>query len=147
MEHVPVELLQQSRWVNHNQSKIPINPKTFAYASSTNPATWSDYNTAVGNAPLPLGFMLGNGVGCIDLDYCLGLDGELSAGAKEIIDLYPGNWIEVSPSGRGLHVWGLAGEMPGIKRVWKQQKIEFYSVGRYITITGETFQAGRLLPL
>lgn len=91
--------------------------------------------------------MLGNGIGCIDLDHCINPDGTLTYGAQKIVDHYPHNWIEISPSGTGLHIWGTAPERAGFKREWHGQSIEFYSKSRFITITGRTWQAGQLLPL
>lgn len=145
---IPQQLTTQHRWVNWalaNNRKIPINPNTGAYASSTDPATWSDYQTAKqqGNK---LGYMVGAGIGCIDLDHCLH-DGQLTEGASIIVSQYQGNYIEISPSGDGLHIWGTAPEQAGFRRTWQGQPVEFYSRARYITITGRTWQKGQLLPL
>ena len=63
---------------------------------------------------------------------------------RTIVNFYPHNWIEISPSGHGLHIWGYATPQPGFKREWHGQMVEFYSQGRYITITGRTYQHGTL---
>ncbi|WP_228506202.1 hypothetical protein [Frigoribacterium sp. VKM Ac-2530] len=93
-----------------------------------------------------LGFVLGDGVGCIDLDHCL-VDGVPTSAAGEVLRAYPGNYVEVSPSGDGLHIWGTADPAPGTRRVEDGLAIERYSTGRYITVTGNVFRAGTLLPL
>lgn len=142
---IPAELRDQPRWVNHKE-KVPVDPKTGAKASTTNPATWASYHLARQNSR-NLGYVLGDGVACIDLDHCIKADGSLTNAAQAIVDFYPENWIEVSPSGHGLHIWGYADEQPGFKRTWNGQQIEFYSQGRYITITGKTYQAGTLKTL
>ena len=48
-------------------------------------------------------------------------------------------WIEISPGGDGLHIWGLMPERAGI-RVRGIMNAEAYSQGRYITVTGRTFR-------
>lgn len=78
-----------------------------------------------------LGFALGDGIGCIDLDHCVD-DGVLADWAAAILDRLPATYTEVSPSGHGLHIWGRIPERPG-RRVGN---VEVYSAGRYITVTG-----------
>lgn len=142
----PRELLARDRWVRFDASKRPLTV-TGAAASSTNPETWSSHAEAVkSNAGVGLGFVLGDGVGCIDLDHCLN-DGVPTVEARRMLDAYPDNYVEVSPSGDGLHVWGLLDEAPGSRRVVDGLSVEVYSVGRYITVTGKVFQPGVLAPI
>lgn len=115
-------------------------------ASSTDPSSWGSHGQAI-QASRRVGYVLGAGVGCIDLDHAILSDGNLTDGARQIVDLYAGNWIEISPSGDGLHIWGIAPPLKGVRRVWRGQAVEFYSTGRYITVTGKAFQRGNLLPL
>lgn len=132
--HIPVELRQLPRWIRH-RSKVPItitgNP-----ASSTNPATWSSYQAAAKSQHGDgLGFVLnGDGLVCIDLDHCY--DGEPSAEAMELIDSLPATYIEVSPSGTGLHIWGYANLEKGRRFTRNGLSVEIYPNGRYITVTG-----------
>lgn len=140
---IPRQMRTHNRWINHDSAKRPINPRTGRLASSTNPDTWSSY-TQARSTRRPLGYVLGDGIGCIDLDHCIHADGTLTPAAQTIVNFYPHNWIEISPSGHGLHIWGTATPQPGFKREWRGQMIEFYSRGRYITITGRTYQHGTL---
>lgn len=104
-------------------------------ASSTNPITWARHTAASQGGEKRLGFVLGDGVGCIDLDHCL-RGGEVADWAQAVLDAAPNTYIEVSPSGDGLHVWGLLPEGPG--RVLRGgRNVEVYSVGRYMTVTGK----------
>jgi primase-polymerase (primpol)-like protein len=105
-------------------------------ASSTNPLTWSDYQTASqSTAGDGLGFVLnGDGLICIDLDHCF--DGEPSAEAQALIDLLPPTYIEVSPSGTGLHLWGYASLDKGRRFNRNGLSVEVYPNGRYLTVTG-----------
>lgn len=143
---LPQEMREVRRWMNHSEKKVPLNPETGLAASSTNPSTWTDYRTAKDASPR-LGFVLGENFACIDLDHCLDSQGQPNDATTELLSHYPHNYIEVSPSGTGLHIWGIAEERPGFRRIWKGQTIEFYSQSRYITITGNVYQHGTLQPL
>lgn len=139
-------MLSRARWVNHDEAKRPICPRTGLWASVTDETTWGTYQEARARSRL-LGYVLGAGIGCIDLDHCLDAEGRPTAAAAELLDFYAGSYVEVSPSGRGLHIWGTSPERSGFRRTWKGQAVEFYSAGRYITVTGRVFRPGALLPL
>jgi primase-polymerase (primpol)-like protein len=93
-----------------------------------------------------LGFVLSDGIGCIDLDHRI-VDGKPNEPAAAFVARYPGSFIEVSPSGDGLHIWGLRDGQPGTRLTVDGLSVETYSTGRYITVTGRVFQRGALLPL
>ena len=149
----PAELISRNRWVRWapvirkgKTTKVPL-AAAGDYASSTNPDTWSSFAMAAeSTVGVGLGYVLGDGIGCIDLDHCIN-NGVLDDEAEYFIANYPGNYIEISPSGDGLHIWGIAAEAPGTKRSFNGLSIERYSVDRYITITGNIYQHGDLLPL
>lgn len=131
------------------KGKIEKVPFTAAgnYASSTDPSTWSTFAEASASTiGIGLGYVLGDGVGCIDLDDCLANGIPNEAAAKFLRD-YPNHYIEVSPSGEGLHIWGQQKEQGGRRQSIGGLSIERYSVGRYITVTGNVYQHGELLPL
>lgn len=138
---LPAELLTAARWVRHD-AKRPIT-SSGAPASSTDPATWTDYATAAGSrAGDGLGFVLGGGFACLDLDHCL-VDGQPGAHAAAVLNRLPGAYVEISPSGDGLHVWGRAPELPGRRHA----SLEAYSAGRFITVTRRVHRAGGLVDL
>lgn len=132
--HIPVELRRLPRWIRH-RSKVPITVQGHA-ASSTNPSTWSTYQAAAESQHGDgLGFVLnGDGLVCIDLDHCF--DGAPSAEAQALIDSLPPTYIEVSPSGTGLHIWGRAVLEKGRRFTRNGLSVEIYPNGRYITVTG-----------
>lgn len=131
---LPIELTSRARWVRRNVDKVPLTVDGRA-ASSTNPATWTTYKKAkASKIGAGLGFVLGDGIGCVDLDHCI-INGQVTAWAQDILDQVGPTYIEVSPSGNGLHLWGYLEEGPGRRR----KGVEVYSVGRYITISGTTF--------
>lgn len=132
---LPVELASRDRWVRH-VAKRPVTPAGRP-ASSTNAATWSSLSTAraskIGDG---LGFVLGDGIGCIDLDHVIDAGGNLAPAAARFIAQLPATYTEISPSGHGLHLWFLMDEAPGTVRHVGGVSVETYSTGRYITVTG-----------
>lgn len=112
-------------------------------ASSTDPETWSSYSEAksscVGEG---IGFVLnGDGIACVDLDGVLS-DGVLDPRAESLLASLDSFYVEISPSGRGVHAW-VRGGSPSGRKVYTQDdglKVEWYSDGRYITVTGVEYK-------
>lgn len=135
----PSQLKAIPTWVKH-ESKRPV-MFSGGFASSTNPATWCDFESAqqscIGDG---LGFVLtGNGIACIDLDHCI-TDGVLSDWAKPIVAAARGTYIEISLSGTGLHIFGL-----GVVGTGKRfDGIELYDRGRFIAVTGRRYKRAPL---
>jgi primase-polymerase (primpol)-like protein len=84
--------------------------------------------------------LTGDGVVCIDLDHCLDENGHLAPWATDILARTPRTWIEVSPSGEGLHIWGRAELGCGRRLRADGRHIELYGSGRYITVTGRRYR-------
>lgn len=139
---IPVELTSKDRWIRRNVEKVPLTIDGRA-ASSTNPDTWTTYKDALASkVGAGLGFVLGGGIGCVDLDHCI-IDGVVTAWAQSILDQVGPTFIEISPSGEGLHLWGYLEEGPGRRT----KGVEVYSVGRYITVSGKVFMNAPLANL
>ena len=141
---MPSAMARRRQWVRRTDSKVPLSvvgPKVRP-ASSTDPETWSTYSAVSrSTAGAGLGFVLSvmDRLVCIDLDHAL-LDGELRPWARRIVDRLPETYIEVSPSGTGLHVWGF-GTLERGRRIRRgDSSIEVYDRGRYITVTREPFE-------
>jgi primase-polymerase (primpol)-like protein len=137
-------MTMKARWVRYTARKVPLTTHGRP-ASSTNPATWSDfpraYRSRVGVGP---GYVLskGDGIVCLDLDRVIREDGSLVEWAAELLQLVPATYIEVSCSGRGLHVFG-KGSLPGRGRRWSYRDgtgLEVYADGRYIAMTGQLWR-------
>ena len=79
----------------------------------------------------------------IDLDNCLNrYTQKLTKDTQCIVNLFKDTYIEVSPSGRGLHVFGIGRlTLNGRNKSPKSHRVEAYDSSsiRYITITGHTF--------
>lgn len=145
---IPERMRQADRWVRwlrtRDGRKLPLQTTRRAAASVADSRTWGTYAAAaastVGHG---LGYVLGAGVGCLDLDGCVAPDGALSPLAQQVLALNPHAWVETSMSGTGLHVFGLLDEAPGRRT----PQLEVYSRGRYIAMTGHVHQPGGLHPL
>jgi primase-polymerase (primpol)-like protein len=110
-------------------------------ASSTDPTTWSTYkDAAASTAGVGPGFVLSDedDVVCLDLDHCMNpLTGQLAPWAAAILRDAGATYVEVSPSGDGLHIWGRANVRQG-RRIRRPDgtAVEVYGTGRYIAMTG-----------
>ena len=87
----------------------------------------------------------GDGVVCVDLDNCM-VDGVLSEWAERVLALFPDAPVEVSLSGRGLHVWGTGPLVSRVMPLWGH-KVEVYADKRYIAMTGRWLRRGDLVDL
>jgi len=132
---IPVELRARNRWVLH-VAKRPMAVGGW-WCSVTDPAGWSTFEDArSAKSGDGLGFVLnGDGVVCVDLDDCV-RDGVVSEQALALIESMPSTYVEFSPSGRGLHVWGFGMVEAGRRFVRDGLKVEVYGDGRYLTVTG-----------
>ena len=136
---MPHKMAKMARFVRYSAQKVPLSTDGRA-ASSTNPATWTTYEEArKSTAGVGIGFVLGEGIGCLDLDHCFS-DGKLQPWAAEVVEANRGTWMEVSRSGDGLHIFGLTDAAPGRKHRNDGRNIEVYSQGRYIALTLNTFE-------
>lgn len=107
------------------------------WCSVNDAAAWSTFDD-VSNAGKGDGFgfvLNGDGVVCIDLDDCVA-DGVVSSEAQALIDSLPETFVELSPSGRGLHVWGFGEVSHGRKFRLGGLKVEVYGDARFMTVTG-----------
>lgn len=140
----PPSLIHLQHWVAYRAvpgkgktNKVPISPLTGGNASSTDPSTWGSYQAAVDRAKIDnlagVGFVFTNsGYTGVDLDHCVGPDGDIEDWAKDIIQRL-NSYTEISPSGTGIHIIVKATLPPGRRR---KGRIEMYDTGRFFTITG-----------
>lgn len=70
----------------------------------------------------------------IDIDNCL-VDGAWSVTAVDILTRFAGAYVEVSQSGKGLHIIA-QGKTPVHKCRNVEAGVEFYSNGRFVALTG-----------
>jgi primase-polymerase (primpol)-like protein len=110
-----------------------------------NPFTWTDYEDAASStAGVGLGFVLnGDGVVCLDVDHCV-TDGVPDVWVRGLLSEVAGTYVELSPSGTGLHIWGTASLSFGGRVVsYGPGFVEIYGSGRYLTVTGSALNSSR----
>lgn len=138
---IPVEMTARPRWVRHDASKRPLTLFGGA-ASVTDPLTWTTYEKAAASSVgTGLGIVLGDGLGCVDLDHCIE-GGKLAPWAAEVLDEWRDRavFIEVSMSKTGLHLFAPMAEGPGRRIRDGERCIEVYSRARYMAVTGRRWQ-------
>jgi len=130
-------LTELKQWVCVNDLKHPISPETKQNINALDPKNWMSYRKAKRKSEL-IAFVLteNDDYVCLDIDHCL-TPGGWSTLATELCEKLPGALVEVSKSGKGLHIW-CKGELPDL-RMKKNTKlgIELYDKDRYIIYTGD----------
>lgn len=122
--------------------KFPLDPKSGRVASAMDPNNWLSADEAIRRAA-ELG--VGHGVGFtftirdpfffLDIDNCLDASGQWSELAKSLLSAFPGAAVEVSQSGRGLHIIGTGTPPPhGCKNI--PYGLELYYADRFVALTG-----------
>lgn len=116
-------------------------------ADSTNPAHWTDFETARAayqrGGFAGIGYVLEEGAGEVGVDLDDAIDpatGELLPWAAKIVATMP-TYCEVSPSGTGVKLYGIGawdGEACGSRPKHEGKEIEIYPNGRYFAVTGNT---------
>lgn len=142
----PEELTARPQWVawrpevtpDGRPVKPPYRPGDPARRADVgDPATSGTYAAALEACDGGrVGFVLtaGDPYAVADLDGCRDPEtGELEAWARGVVEALD-SYTEISPSGRGLHVW-VRGELPGLRR--RGGGTELYDRARYVTVTGE----------
>lgn len=162
-DDVPNKLRDRDNWIvwreekregDDDPTKVPYTAfgNRSDYARSTDPETWTDYETA--KAYFEKHSDQYDGVGFvfdadevivgIDLDDCRDAEtGDVDAWARDVIDSLD-SFAEVSPSGEGFHIYAI-GIKPGDKAkalvdaddtIHGEPEFEMYDESRYFTFTG-----------
>jgi len=149
--NIPERLTERPQWVcwrlearDDKMTKVPYTPGTLRRASSTDLMTWRTFEdtlAAYERSEPPycgIGFVFCSAdpfVG-IDLDDCRDPEsGEIAPWAQVIISSVKEGYVEVSPSGTGIHII-VEGTVRG--GGMRKGKVEMYGRGRFFTITGRT---------
>jgi replicative DNA helicase len=150
--HTPRWLMWREEQRKGKPTKVPYDPHTGELASSTDPTTWSTCAEASEAAHRyrmdGVGYVLGDGMGGVDLDGCRNPDtGEVASWALKIVRAFR-SYTEVSPSSTGLKIFAAGAPdtlprctvaMKGARIGGKEPKVEVFTTGRYFTVTGEIF--------
>lgn len=144
--YVPNDLREEPRWILH-KDKRPLALGNY-WLSINDSSKWASFTDAKNSEHGDgIGFVLnGDGIVCIDLDDCVE-DGVISEEAQKLIDSLPRTFVELSPSGRGLHIWGFGEVSVGRRFERNGLKIEVYGEGRYLTVSGNAVVKSKLAEL
>lgn len=144
--NIPAALKEIPQWVvwryvwsdgKAKWDKPPMSARTGRAASSTDPATWCDFDTAMSAYKRGqwdgIGIVLTKELGLvgIDLDKCC--DSTTTEAWAVTIISRAGSYTERSPSGTGIRII-CRGRKPAGR--CRKDRVEMYDSGRYLTITG-----------
>lgn len=112
---VPQEMKNLPRWVlwklePDDKGKLTKTPKTLGgyNAASDNAADWITFDRVKKIVPTTtsgIGFVFNDdGITGIDLDNAFSPDGSIYPKFREIVETLKDTYIEISPSGKGLHI-------------------------------------------
>jgi putative DNA primase/helicase len=152
--NIPRELRERDQWVlwryekrGGKRTKVPYDPDTLKRADTTAPETWGTYRKATrvlraqGEHFDGIGFVLSDTDPYAGIDFDGVLDPDTGAIDARVLTWLErlGGYIEVSPSGRGLHAF-VQGAAPN--RNNREAGVEAYSRARFFTITGDALAGG-----
>lgn len=133
-----------NQWINWMEvpaspksRKVPCSPLTHSAIDPHDPANWMTYDDAASTG-LNIGFVFteADPFFFIDLDEPP-VNGEWSDHSKAILAQFPGAAVEVSTSGKGLHIIGCASYLPNRRAKWKTESgvtVEAYQSRRFMAL-------------
>jgi hypothetical protein len=156
VRHIPDVLRQRPHWVVWRRqtvggklTKVPYSATTGRKASTTDAGTWAPFAVAQGALAAPgasydgLGYVFSadDPYAGVDLDHCRDPQtGHVAPWASDLI-VRLGSYVEVSPSGTGVHVIVRATLPAGCRHKAPYGGdggvVEVYDRARYLTVTGE----------
>lgn len=150
-EELLKELIQRDQFVNYimeqngaRTTKPPTDANGYKIDAQNN-NNWRSFEDAY-NASDKIGFVLTDNDPFLflDLDHVL-KDGKLCDWAEELVAELPATYIEISPSGDGLHMLYKLHDTPELKTNKRKfddgTVLEVYFNKRYFTLTGNVYQA------
>jgi primase-polymerase (primpol)-like protein len=152
--NIPRELRDRPQWLvwklmtrNGKPSKVPFNARTRRFGKSNDPATWSDFGTAInvyregGYHGVGFAFAVDDGICGIDLDHVFDpATGEIEPWALEIVERFKHTYVEWSPSGQGIRIFCRGRPIRCGKGTYEKRiEIYNYTSPRYLTVTGVVF--------
>jgi len=140
-KYLPEEMKKLKRFVgwrkeelNGKVAKLPFSLIDGKANEWNHPERWINFNEAK-TMNETLGFVLveEDRIICIDLDNAI-QEGQLTPMAKEVVENFAGTYMEISQSGKGIHIFA-KGAIPNNLNL-SSRGIEIYKKNRYIALTG-----------
>ncbi|WP_029451034.1 hypothetical protein [Clostridium algidicarnis] len=140
-KYLPEEMKNLKRFVgwrkeevNGKVAKLPFSLIDGKASDWNHPERWIAFNEAkIKNRPLGFVLVEEDRIICIDLDHAI-KGGRLTPMAKEVVENFAGTYMEVSQSGKGIHIF-VQGTIPDNLNL-SSRGIEIYKKNRYIALTG-----------
>lgn len=156
-KNVPEEMKARDNWVaittfekeNGKIGKRPIDCKTGKYAEADDSKTWTSFEKACKfareNGCVTIAYALDgeDKIACIDLDHCMGDNGNFTELASKTFQLGNGTYCERSLSGKGLHIFGKT-EGSDLRSFSQDGDLEYYRSFRFIAMTGDNYGSSEL---
>lgn len=141
----PIETMKQLRqWIGYRLQplddgridKIPVDPTTGRNCNAHDPAVWQTCEQVrTAGYPTAFVFTADDPYFFLDVDECTGPQGEWNETAKYLCAVFAGCAMEISQSGRGLHIFGIAPEDVPHGTRCNTLHLEFYTSGRFCAVT------------
>lgn len=153
---IPEQLRATPQWIvwkltdrNGKPDKPPCDYRTGLPGDVKDPSVWMPFPVAIQEARrfdgVGFAFTPRDEFAGVDLDHCIDDEGHLEPWAEGIVD-WLASYTELSPSGRGLHIY-VRGRLPdaGRRRIGGfgpggSGGIEMYDRARYFTVTGNHWE-------
>lgn len=119
--------------------KIPVSPHTLRDCDAHTPSNWTTFEKVQANrGDLGIGFVLADSdpFFFIDIDNCLLPTGQWMPNAVALCERFPGAEIEVSVSGKGLHIVSTGAPNPDYKIRAADGSFDIYYRKRMVTYQG-----------
>ena len=139
---IPQELRSRPYWACWHTEKIALQAKAGLPKARVNQyKEWAPFEVAKSAFERFDGWgvgtlLTGDGLAVVDIDKCI-LDGEIDPRATEALAMLNIGYVEYSPSGSGLHGWGLLPGTYSTRPVLAGLEVEFYTKKRFMTVTGQ----------
>ena len=141
-KYLPEEMKELKRFVGWRKeelegkvAKLPFSLIDGQASNWNKPDRWLNFEEArYENSPLGFVLVEEDKIVCIDLDKAI-MDGKLSAMAEEVVKDFVGSHMEISQSGKGLHIFA-RGNLENNLNL-SSKGIEIYKNNRYIALTGD----------
>jgi hypothetical protein len=121
--------------------KLPCDWQTGQVVTAHDPRYWTEASTAIAAATANPGYGVGFVFTETDPFWFVDIDGAYdgvawSPVAQQLCTMFAGAAVEISTSGKGLHLFG-AGTVPPHGTRLKALGLEFYTSGRFVALTGD----------
>lgn len=141
-EAVPKGMRERPQWVVAGTDKVPLNPKTLANASPTDPDTWATFDEACAHTDKFIGFVFTEDDPYVGIDLDRPQNKEQEKRHALLIEHFA-TYAEVSMSGQGVHLI-CEGQLRGSGM--RRDKVEVYDRDRYFIVTGRALNGKGITP-